>query len=145
MEAEKKTSPHWRTYRFCSKLFQSSSRKNSTPTERGKMSHESIHPSDCREPSLSACQWTAMLPGQVSMPHRASATLRQSIATRTECQSTVCWRRSMEKKSSSGTGAVGGSCAGSWQCIRSARDRPSASARGSSVLMSGRPTPVSLN
>ena len=77
------------------------------------------------------------------MPHSARAILSRSSAVRTECQSATGRRRSMEKKSSSGTGAVGGSCAGSWQCIRSARDRPSASARGSSVLMSGRPTPRS--
>ena len=77
------------------------------------------------------------------MPHSARAILSRSSAVRTECQSTTGRRRSMEKKSSSGTGAVGGSCAGSWQCIRSARESPNASANGSRVLISGRPMPRS--
>ena len=77
------------------------------------------------------------------MPHSARAILSRSSVVRTECQSTTGRRRSMEKKSSSGTGAVGGSCAGSWQCIRSARESPNASANGSRVLISGRPMPRS--
>ena len=56
----------------------------------------------------------------------------------------LCGRRSMVRKSSSVGSAFGrGASCGSRQCIRSESVRPSASASGSSVLMSGRPTPRS--
>ena len=107
------------------------------------MRKDGIQPSARKEPSPRPYQCTAMVPGQAKTPHKASAMLSSSRAVRTECQSTVCCRRSMVKKSSNWMVGAASASSGARQCIRSARDSPSASASGSSVLISGRPMPRS--
>ena len=113
------------------------------PAHNGKMRKDGIQPSARKEPSPRPYQCTAMVPGQAKTPHRASAMLSPSRAVRTECQSTVCCRRSMVKKSSSWMVGAASASSGARQCIRSARVSPRASASGSSVLISGRPMPRS--